>query len=617
MTWLHGKDARKLTANSAPEQQKRKEILLEMVYYIFDSILIPLIRFNFHVTESSTHQNRLFYFRHDVWRLMTEPAMRSLKNNMFIEVPTTDANKLLESRPLAFSQVRLLPKTNGLRPIMNLKRRVQRVQSGRTIFGKSINSALKPSLSILKYEKIRKPYIMGASLFSVNDIHPKLRAFRSSLETAGLFGSPFFFVKLDVKACFDTIPQKGILRVVEGTLNADEYQICRHTETKGCDDPYDAKNLAQKDSRKAIKRFQISAHCAHEFHDFDSVVRDKFSLGKRNVAFTDAVAHGYESRQATIILLKDHVENNLIKQGKRFYRQKKGIPQGSVLSTMLCNLFYADMERSVLSFLQHGDSLLLRLIDDFLFISLDKGRSIRFLQTMLNGIADYGAEIHPSKSLANFEVEMDGIAVPVLKRDVFPYCGILVDTQSLEITKDWDRRKKTTVVDTLSIEQSRTPGRILHAKMLSALRIQMLKMFLDTTFNSIAKVLSTIFHSFLETAMKMFRYVKVMPKASQPDPPLLRRTVEDVARTGWLLLQSNDRTIKAPEYTCQIRKDQVSWLAMQAFLHVFGNASARGNTLLSWLKAQADSSMLGESDGVRKLRRIIRTEIQALDGFRY
>ena len=617
MTWLNGNDVRKRAADSITEKEKRKEIFLELLYYVFDSILIPLIRFNFHVTESSTHQNRLFFFRHDVWRLITEPALKELRHNVFMEVPALEANRLLESRLLGFSQVRLLPKASGLRPIMNLKRRVQRVQCGRTILGKSINSVLKPSLSILKYEKDRKPQITGASLFSVNDIHPKLKEFREHLETVGLFGRPLFFVKVDVKACFDTIPQKGIVRVVRNILNADEYQICRYTETKGYDDTYDAVKPAQERPGKAMKSFQVLAHSAHAFHDFEQAVRGRFSIGKRNIAFTDAVAHSYETRQATMTLLKDHIENNLIKQGKRFYRQKKGIPQGSVLSTMLCNLFYADMERNVLSFIHHGHGLLLRLIDDFLFISLDKSRSIKFLETMFNGIVEYGAEVHPSKSLTNFEVEIHGKAVPMPKKDVFPYCGILIDTQSLEITKDWDRRKEITLVDTLSIEQSKTPGRTFYGKMLSALRIQMLKMFLDTSFNSVARVLSTVFHNFLETAMKMFRYVKVMPKASQPDCPILKHTIEDVSRTAWLLLQSKDRKTKTPDYMCQIRKDQLFWLGTQAFIHVFGNSSIRNSPLIGWLEAQANKSLLGNPDEVRRLRRIVHSEIQALNDYRY
>jgi telomerase reverse transcriptase len=71
--------------------------------------------------------------------------------------------------------------------------------------------------------------------------------------------------------------------------------------------------------------------------------------------------------------------------GKQFYKQKVGIPQGSILSTVLCNIFYADLERRKLPFLADPDGVLLRLIDDFLFISMNKDHAKEFLKLMHDG----------------------------------------------------------------------------------------------------------------------------------------------------------------------------------------------------------------------------------------
>lgn len=133
---------------------KRQELLAELVYYIFDSILIPLIRTNFHVTESSMHRNRLFFFRHDIWRHLTEPALNNLKTNMLEEVGDQNAFKSMKNRTLGFSQVRLLPKAKGMRPITNLRRRMQVIHNGRKFMAKSINSALAPAFSVLNLEKV-------------------------------------------------------------------------------------------------------------------------------------------------------------------------------------------------------------------------------------------------------------------------------------------------------------------------------------------------------------------------------------------------------------------------------------------------------------------------------
>lgn len=139
--------------SSQSDTKKRTEIFYEFLYYVFDSFLIPLIRSNFYVTESSVDRYRLFFFRHDVWGYVAEPAMTLLKTNMFEEVKTEDALRILASRKLGFSQVRLLPKQAKMRTIMNLRRRM--LQHGdKRILGRSINSILGPVNSVLKLEKV-------------------------------------------------------------------------------------------------------------------------------------------------------------------------------------------------------------------------------------------------------------------------------------------------------------------------------------------------------------------------------------------------------------------------------------------------------------------------------
>lgn len=129
------------------------------MYYIFDSFIIPLIRCNFHATESGIHRYRIFFFRQDVWRNLSEPAIASLKIEMFEEVDIKLAKTVLDSRSLGFSQIRLLPKEKGVRPILNLRRRQVRRDSKRSL-GPSINSVLAPVYNMLTFEKVdSNPFI--------------------------------------------------------------------------------------------------------------------------------------------------------------------------------------------------------------------------------------------------------------------------------------------------------------------------------------------------------------------------------------------------------------------------------------------------------------------------
>jgi telomerase reverse transcriptase len=73
---------------------------------------------------------------------------------MFEEIKLEKALRILDSRSLAFSQVRLLPKETGVRPIMNLKRRSTK-KGLKNMLGPSINSVLTPVFNVLLYEKVR------------------------------------------------------------------------------------------------------------------------------------------------------------------------------------------------------------------------------------------------------------------------------------------------------------------------------------------------------------------------------------------------------------------------------------------------------------------------------
>jgi telomerase reverse transcriptase len=79
--------------------------------------------------------------------------MKELRATMLEEVKLDDALQVLRSRKLGFSQVRLLPKGNKLRPIMNLRRRAM-VRGPSSKLGRSINTILGPVHSFLKLEKV-------------------------------------------------------------------------------------------------------------------------------------------------------------------------------------------------------------------------------------------------------------------------------------------------------------------------------------------------------------------------------------------------------------------------------------------------------------------------------
>lgn len=165
----------------------------------------------------------------------------------------------------------------------------------------------------------------------------------------------------------------------------------------------------------------------------------------------------------------------MVQLDKKFYLQRVGIPQGSVLSTLLCSFYYGHMERNVIFpflekafddisgengtpgvlisggnhteeiFARTSESLLLRFIDDFLFISTSKKQASMFFSRLERGVREYNCYMNKEKYGLNFNmnssqrllsnrlhVGKDGISF-------LRWSGLLINCSTLEIQADYTR----------------------------------------------------------------------------------------------------------------------------------------------------------------------------------
>lgn len=217
-----------------------------------------------------------------------------------------------------------------------------------------------------------------------------------------------------------------------------EYRIAKHVELKPGEGWREGRPNA-----KPMRKWISLAKDSDDFQTFDENLKSQLAVGRKNTVFVENIVNQFHDKDELLELLAEHVQLNLVKIGKKFYRQKEGIPQGSVLSSLLCNYFYADLEAKHLQFLRSRDSLLLRLIDDFILITTNRAHAKRFIQIMHDGLPAYGVRVNPDKTLVNFEAVINGKKVERLVGDRnFPYCGSFIHTKTLDITKDRERRKK-------------------------------------------------------------------------------------------------------------------------------------------------------------------------------
>src|SRR3569833_1039258 len=415
-------------------------------------------------------------------------------------------------------------------------------------------------------------------------MYARVKAFKQAL--AGSTDSRFFFAKVDVYAAFDTIPQAAIVELMKETPSHRQNNLQKHVEIQPNDNGY---SEVSDSAPKSTRRWRSWAQAVGDATTFAQKVEKQFGPGKKNTAFVDSVARKTYDTRAILALMTSHIQQNLVKIGKKYYRQKGGIPQGSILSSILCNYFYADLESEHLAFLQSDDCLLLRLIDAFLLITTDRAKATQFVRIMHGGLPDYGVQVSPGKSLVTFNLVLDGVPIPrVQPGQGFPYCGTRLDCRTLDITRDRTQAKDGAVFNSLTVEFSRHPGQNFRRKALNAFKIQSHLLFYDTSHNAPETAFRNIHAAFVETATKMWAYARCLPPAKQPHPDLVVRTVQKNKKKTFALLTSRARKAKHPGYECTVNKAQVSWIAFHAFLRVLRRKQSGLREVVGWLEREID-----------------------------
>ncbi|KAG8979678.1 hypothetical protein FRB90_008014 [Tulasnella sp. 427] len=291
-----------------------------------------------------------------------------------------------------------------------------------------------------------------------------------------------------------------------------------------------------------------------------------------NAIYIDQVNYPTADKDEILRLLEEHIRQNLVKIGDNLYRQKVGIPQGSVLSTLLCSFFYGDLERKHFNFCNDARNLLLRYVDDYLFITTRLSTARKFLDTMSKGHPEYGCFIASEKTLTNFDCNEHHPTVILPsegKRGGFPWCGVRIDMQKLSVTVDYARLEDIHLSMTLSVQRGRRPGAAFKQRMIHAAKMRNLAVYNDTSFNGRKVVYLNVFQNFVLTAMKMHCYLKSW--RTEQSIPLMTRfisaTIEHCIYSAFVSIRRkmHDRFAKDNEATFSVQRELFIWLGFKAF----------------------------------------------------
>ncbi|KAK9123509.1 hypothetical protein Sjap_013111 [Stephania japonica] len=618
------------TMCSESQAALRNRLFSCWIYWLFSHLVVPIVQANFYVTESEVGKLETFYYRRNIWERITSRAISCLRKQNYHLLDDKLLRKILRKGSFGYSKVRFCPKEHGVRPLAILSapskiseqnhltyqssasknrfRRVQRKEMFSCI--KPVNYVLRDLNSVLKGIKMKHTDMLGSFVSDYNDVYKNLLPFIVNLKNRSVIFPSVYMVVSDVSKAFDSVDQDQLLSVIKEIMVDDVYhvkQLLQVVCTK--------KSLWTRRSETSLDKNISTSFPFHSLHGI--LVNQERSKRIRK----EELYHN----------LYDHVKHNVLRVGQNFYLQEGGIPQGSVISPLLCSFYYGHLERKVIfPFLEKVDNnhllepsrgdlsgnicnadaikngvkddcsklhfhTLLRFVDDYLFMSTSKKHASSLFLRLQRGFRGYNFSISKAKSCVNFDI--DNVPAISLKKmytgedgiSFIPWSGLLINSRTLEIQADYTRYLGIHISSTLTVHWHQKPGRHLKTKLCDYLRPKCHPIFYDSNINSVAVVRLNIYQSFMLCAMKFHCYVCDMLSSCKFDAEFYFKMILYSLRYMHKLIKKRMHSLNTEleiRPLLELKKKEVEWLGLKAYIRILKIKQSRHSELISLLKSE-------------------------------
>ncbi|KAM9937129.1 hypothetical protein OXX80_003325 [Metschnikowia pulcherrima] len=396
--WL-GKSAR---PTSKQDFALRMHTLYQFVHWFFAYFLVRLISLFYYVTDNPVKtkpsESSNAYFLHSSWNKMSRAWLREYVSKYLNVESDPGENETNFNR----GTLRLIPKKSDFRPLCVpskftscdqndiATKAVQKKQHAIHDF-----TVMRPIRDILRYQQQRLAQTRGCPFprcNSVNDVGREIKIFKAALLTrfAGNI-PPLFAVQFDMKHCYDNLNQAKILSCIEelfsNDLNSEEYMTRRFTRSTRGNTISAPKTLVKSSS--AVEELDIFSH--------------NVNPSKHNAVYGDRVRTFKFQRGQILDLVRSQVldaTTELPRLEGLAFKRTRGVFQGFPLSGTLCDIVYDSLVDNVLARVKGKDHecILLRLADDFLFLSTSKDACQEMLKCARSREAkEFGAHVNSEK----------------------------------------------------------------------------------------------------------------------------------------------------------------------------------------------------------------------------
>uniref|UniRef100_A0A8C6W1G5 Telomerase reverse transcriptase n=1 Tax=Nannospalax galili TaxID=1026970 RepID=A0A8C6W1G5_NANGA len=569
----------------ASEHRLREGILATFLFWLMDTYVVELLRSFFYVTETTFQKNRLFFYRKSVWNKLQGIGVRQHHERVQLrELSQAEVRQHQEAWPaMPTCRLRFIPKPSGLRPIVNMDNVMGARAFRKEKQAQHFTQRVKTLFSVLNYERTKHPNLLGASVLGMDDIYRAWRSFVLHIQDPV---PRLYFVKADVTGAYDAIPHNKLVEVVASMIRPLENTYCVRRYAV-------VQRAAGGHIYKSFRR-QVStlSDLQPYMRQFVELLQDPSAGALRDAVVIEQSSCLNEASGSLFDFFLRFVHNSIVKISGRCYVQCQGIPQGSILSTLLCSLCYGDMENKLFAGVQQ-DGLLLRLVDDFLLVTPHLAQAEAFLRALVRGVPEYGCMINLQKTVVNFPVECGtlGGAVPhqLPAHCLFPWCGLLLDTRTLEVFCDYSSYARTSVRTSLTFHRGFKAGRNMRHKLLAVLRLKCHGLFLDLQVNSLQTVCINIYKIFLLQAYRFHTCVLQLPfgQCVRKNPSFFLGIISDTASCCYSILKVKNAgmSLGAKGTSGPFPSEAARWLCYHAFLLKLAGHPATYKCLLGPLRS--------------------------------
>ncbi|KAM8841254.1 telomerase reverse transcriptase isoform 2-T2 [Spinachia spinachia] len=480
------------------ELSYRTQILGQFLAWLLDGYVVSLVRACFYVTESMSQKNALRFYRQEVWAKLQDLAFRGHISKGQME-ELTPAQVAALPKATVISRLRFIPKTDSMRPITRVL--------GADAKTRLYRGRIRDLLDILRACVRSTPSLLGSTVWGMSDIHRVLGPLATPQKHQH---QPLYFVKVDVSGAYESLPHDKLIEVIDEALKPVQkecfivrcYSKIWADSHEGLKKSFVRQADFLKDSVGSInmKGFVMTQQKKGKVHHA-VLVEQYFSSD----------LHGREALQ----FFSQMLTGSVVQFGKKTYRQSRGIPQGSVVSSLLCCLCYGHMENVLFKDITEKRGCLLRLMDDFLLITPNLHNAQTFLSVLLAGVPEYGLVVNPLKVVVNFPATRDAVSSPDVRvlppHCLFPWCGLLLDTRSLDVSKDYSSYAGLSLRYSLTLGSGHSAGQQMRRKLMAILRLKCHALFLDLKTNSLEAVYKNIYKLVLLHACRFHVCAQSLP----------------------------------------------------------------------------------------------------------